>query len=109
MDGFIRSAGCLKPRWPRPSYGAAAQADAACVMLKAGHLTVRESLRRRFGVLAGAREYWHPAHRTPDEQDTRALLRVSSFEVQRRVYGTDSDDRSRPFESPYALQQVLKC
>jgi hypothetical protein len=50
------------------------EADAARVTLKAGRQTVREFLRTRFGIVTGAREYWHRENWTPDRADLQEFL-----------------------------------
>jgi hypothetical protein len=50
------------------------EADAARVTLKAGRQTVREFLRARFGIVTGAREFWHRENWTPDRADLQDLL-----------------------------------
>ncbi len=50
------------------------EADAARVTLKARRQTVREFLRARFGIVTGAREYWHRENWMPDRADLRDLL-----------------------------------
>ena len=51
-------------------------AEAARVTLKAGKVTVREFLRQRFGIVTGAREYWHRPQWTPDRADLHEFLAV---------------------------------
>ena len=63
------------------------EAERARVMLKAGRLTVRQFLRERFGIVTGAREFWHRPHWTPDRADLQELLsaiRYARVAVQRR-------------------------
>jgi hypothetical protein len=50
------------------------EADTARVTLKAGHQTVREFLRERFGIVTGARQYWHRENWTPDRADLQEFL-----------------------------------
>jgi hypothetical protein len=76
------------------------EADAARVTLKAGRQTVRAFLRQRFGVVTGARQFFTPSHRKPDEQDAREFLSVLG--VARRQHA----NRITP-ESPSALW--LQC
>jgi hypothetical protein len=52
------------------------EADSARVTLKAGNVTVREFLRQRFGIVTGAREYWHRPQWTPDRADLHEFLGV---------------------------------
>jgi hypothetical protein len=52
------------------------EADAARVKLKAGRQTVGAFLRVRFGIISGAREYWHRENWTPDRVDLQDLLRA---------------------------------
>lgn len=52
------------------------EADAARVMLKAGRQTVRGFLHKRFGIVTGAREYWHRETWTPDRADLADFLRA---------------------------------
>ena len=49
-------------------------ADAARVTLKARRQTVREFLRTRFGIVTGAREFWHRENWTPDRADLQDFL-----------------------------------
>ena len=46
---------------------------AVLARLGGGVVTVRDYLRERYGVHTGPREYFTPAHRTPDECDLRLL------------------------------------
>jgi hypothetical protein len=51
------------------------EAERARVMLKtAGGPSVREFLRARFGIVTGAREYWHRENWTPDRADLQEFL-----------------------------------
>lgn len=50
------------------------EANAARVTLKAGRQTVRQFLRERFGIMTGAREYWHRDGWTPDRADLQEFL-----------------------------------
>jgi hypothetical protein len=50
------------------------EAERARVTLKAGRQTVREFLRTRFGIVTGAREFWHRENWTPDRADLRDFL-----------------------------------
>jgi hypothetical protein len=52
------------------------EAERARVMLKAGRVTVRQFLRERFGIVTGAREYWHRENWTPDRADLQEFLRA---------------------------------
>jgi hypothetical protein len=74
----LRKAGCLT--W-HETLGLVAtelwrcgEANAARVTLKAGRQTVREFLRARFGIVTGAREYWHRENWTPDRADLQDFL-----------------------------------
>lgn len=49
------------------------EARAVLDRLNGGAVTVREWLRENYGVVTGAREYFTPPHRTPDECDLRML------------------------------------
>jgi hypothetical protein len=50
------------------------EAESARVTLKARHQTVRQFLQQRFGIVTGAREYWHPERWTPDRADLKEFL-----------------------------------
>src|SRR5689334_8833766 len=50
------------------------EAEATRVTLKAGGRTVRGFLRERFGIVTGAREYWHRPQWTPDRADLQDFL-----------------------------------
>ena len=50
------------------------EADAARVTLKARRQTVRGFLLARFGIVTGAREYWHRENWTPDRADLHEFL-----------------------------------
>ncbi len=50
------------------------EAESARVTLKARRQTVREFLRTRFGIVTGAREYWHRENWTPDRADLQEFL-----------------------------------
>jgi len=50
------------------------EANAARVTLQAGLQTVREFLRTRFGIVTGAREFWHRENWTPDRADLQDFL-----------------------------------
>lgn len=50
------------------------EVEAARVTLKSGKMTVREFLRQRFGIVTGAREYWHRPQWTPDRADLHEFL-----------------------------------
>ena len=44
------------------------------VTLKPGRVTVRRFLRERFGILTGAREYWHRENWTADQADLQEVF-----------------------------------
>lgn len=50
------------------------EAERARVTLKAGRQTVRQFLRERFGIVTGAREFWHRENWTPDRADLQDFL-----------------------------------
>jgi hypothetical protein len=50
------------------------EAESARVTLKARRKTVRQFLRERFGIVTGAREYWHRENWTPDKADLHEFL-----------------------------------
>ena len=50
------------------------EAERARVTLKVGRETVREFLRTRFGIVTGAREFWHRENWTPDRADLQDFL-----------------------------------
>ena len=50
------------------------EAERTRVMLKARRQTVRQFLRTRFGIVTGAREYWHRENWTPDRADLQEFL-----------------------------------
>lgn len=52
------------------------EAEPARVMLKAGRMTVRQFLRERFGIMTGAREFWHRPNWTPNRADLADFLRA---------------------------------
>ncbi len=52
------------------------EAERTRVMLKAGGITVRRFLRERFGIVTGAREYWHRKNWTADRADLADFLRA---------------------------------
>jgi hypothetical protein len=50
------------------------EADTARVTLKARRQTVRQFLRVRFGIVTGAREYWHRENWTPDHAGLQEFI-----------------------------------
>lgn len=50
------------------------EAERARVTLKVGRQTVREFLRTRFGIVTGAREFWHRASWSADRADLADFL-----------------------------------
>ena len=50
------------------------EAERARVTLKAGRQTVREFLRTRFGIVTGAREFWHRESWSADRADLADFL-----------------------------------
>jgi len=50
------------------------ETDAVRVTLKARRQTVREFLRERFGVVTGARQYWHRENWTPERAELKEFL-----------------------------------
>jgi hypothetical protein len=50
------------------------EAESTRVMLKAGRQTVRGFLGERFGIVTGARQFWHWENWTPDRADLQEFL-----------------------------------
>lgn len=57
------------------------EAETTRVTLRSGRLTVRQFLRKRFGVVTGVREYWHRATWTPDRADLHEFLATMRTEA----------------------------
>ncbi len=50
------------------------EAEHARVIVKAGRMTMRQFLRERFGIVTGAREYWHQENWTADRAELQEFL-----------------------------------